>query len=68
MFRKIIDSSRPGEPSRDFSSDNKTTKLGIAFGGGGMRGFVHLGVIQDLRKQRSGRDCTNLSGAIAAVL
>ncbi|MEL0278635.1 MAG: hypothetical protein VXB67_13365, partial [Deltaproteobacteria bacterium] len=26
--------------------DNETTKLGIAFGGGGMRGFVHLGVIQ----------------------
>ncbi|MGA1559238.1 MAG: hypothetical protein ACO390_09480, partial [bacterium] len=25
--------------------DNKTIKLGIAFGGGGVRGFVHLGVI-----------------------
>ncbi|MEC7193325.1 MAG: hypothetical protein VXW13_07525, partial [SAR324 cluster bacterium] len=30
--------------------DNETTKLGIAFGGGGMRGFVHLGVIQALEE------------------
>ena len=28
--------------------DSQTAKLGIAFGGGGVRGFVHLGVIQAL--------------------
>ena len=50
--------------------DSQTAKLGIAFGGGGVRGFVHLGVIQALVE--AGIDAEIVTGtsagAIAAVL
>lgn len=50
--------------------DNETTKLGIAFGGGGMRGFVHLGVIQALEEAEIQAEIVTgtSAGAIAAVL
>ena len=50
--------------------DNETTKLGIAFGGRGMRGFVHLGVIQALEEAEIQAEIVTgtSAGAIAAVL
>jgi NTE family protein len=50
--------------------DNKTIKLGIAFGGGGVRGFVHLGVIQALEEAGIQAEIVTgtSAGAIAAVL
>jgi NTE family protein len=50
--------------------DNNTTKLGIAFGGGGVRGFVHLGVIKALEEAgiRAEIVTGTSAGAIAAVL
>ena len=50
--------------------DNNTAKLGIAFGGGGVRGFVHLGVIKALEEAgiRAEIVTGTSAGAIAAVL
>ena len=39
---------------------NKKSKLGIAFGGGGARGFAHLGVIKALEEY--GIKAINLTG------
>ena len=50
--------------------DNKSVKLGIAFVGGGVREFVHLGVIQALEEAgiRAEIVTGTSAGAIAAVL
>ena len=50
--------------------DNKSVKIGIAFGGGGVRGFVHLGVIQALEEAEIQAEIVTgtSAGAIAAVL
>jgi len=49
-------------------SQNKTPVIGIAFGGGGIRGFIHLGVIRALTEAGIRADVVTgtSAGAIAA--
>ena len=54
----------------EHKTEYHTTTLGIAFGGGGIRGFMHLGVIKALEEANIHADVvTGVSaGSIAAVL